>query len=315
MRARWLRIGLVVVFALLVSAYGYTAWFFSGRVVAFDQTSLTDATRFQREFGLPSVPEEVGLPAPEEFEIPASGVTLSGWYFENAGNAKCAVLLLHGRAQTRLEMLPYAPLFWERGCSIAMFDARHHGDSSGTYGTWGYYEHQDALTVLEWLEQKTGLLPDQIGIMGVSYGAATSIFVAASEPGYAFAAADSSYASLRRLLEEQATIQYGEIVRIGFVGPALWLAGLRADFVPQEVSPAEAIQGVSDPVFLLHSREDATTQANHSEVIFSNADPARTVLHITDWGAEHAESIRVDFATYQLLMDDFLDMFVPGFGR
>ncbi|NOH14620.1 MAG: prolyl oligopeptidase family serine peptidase [Chloroflexi bacterium] len=314
-RIRWIRVLLMVVLAFVVSAYAYFVWDFSDIILSTPQTSLLEATMSQAGQGRPSDPLDVGLPEPEEIRLVLAGAELHGWYFENPADAQCGVMLLHGRFQTRLEMLSYAPLYWERGCDIIMYDARSHGDSLGQYVTWGYHERQDALAVLDWFMQRSGLRVEQIGMMGASFGAATSLLTVALEPELAFVAADSPFASLSQLLNEQASNLYGEFVRASFTGPSLWLAGVRGDFQPDEVAPATTIQEIAPPVFLLHARKDSVIPVHHAEIIFSNADPNKTVLHITDWGAGHVASIRVDFAAYQALMDDFLATHVPDFGE
>lgn len=301
-------IAVVVVLALVGVVYVAGSWFFSGMIVAFPTRTLAE------EHAMRGDPADYGLPAPEEITFQGDGATLAGWYFDNPAGGDCGVVLMHGINSSRYAALKYAPLFWERGCDLMMYDHRHHGDSSGDYGTYGFYEKQDALAAIDWFAQRTGLPHDKIGLQGESYGAATALQTGALEPDLAFIAADSSYADLTTIVKEQAVQQFGTWTGL-FAPGALGISGLRADFAPSQVSPMNDAGSLTEPVFLSHSATDGFTLPHHSEDIYARL-PAATCkrLHLTDWGAAHGQSINDDFAAYQAQMDEFLDACVPGFG-
>lgn len=298
-----------VVLAVLAAIYLAGSWYFSGIVVAFDTDTLAEE---EAERG---VPADYGLPAPEEITFQGDGETLAGWYFDNPVDGNCGVILLHGITGSRYGGLKYAPLFWERGCDLMMYDHRHHGASSGDYGTYGFYEKLDALAALEWFASRTGLPHDRIGLQGESYGAATALQTGALATDLAFIASDSSYRDLKTIVSEQAVKQFGSWTSL-FVPGALGVSGLRADFAPSEVSPMVSAESLTEPVFLSHSASDAYTLPHHSEDIFAQLPQATCKrLHLTDWGSEHADSIDDNFDAYKTQMVEFLDACVPGFGN
>ena len=92
------------------------------------------------------------------------------------------MVLLHGIGTNRYLMSKSAPLFWERGCDLLMFDARYHGESTGAYGTYGYYEKLHSSKAIDWFSQQVGLPPERIGLLGKSYGAATALETARCAP-------------------------------------------------------------------------------------------------------------------------------------
>lgn len=314
MKSKRVRIVLAVVVGLLVIGYSGGSWYFSGILVAFPLESLDESRADMEESGIPANPAAYGMPQPEDVRIDAGdGITLAGWYFENELERDCGVILLHGFQGTRVYGFVYAPLFWDRGCDLLMFDARHHGESTGDFGTFGYYEKEDTLAVLHWMSERSGLRTSQIGLMGVSYGAATVLQAAALEPDIAFVAADSSYQDMATIVSEQAVQQYGGWINIMLPG-ALQFSAWRAQFDPQAVSPLLAAREIKAPIFLIHSQQDEFTLAAHSEAIYANISHDRSVLYITDWGAAHARSIRVDFDAFKSYVDDFLELYVPQFG-
>lgn len=298
-----------VILAVLAVIYLAGSWFFSGIVVAFPTDTLAEE---EAERGAPA---DYGLPVPEEITFQGDGETLAGWYFDNPTDGNCGVILLHGITGSRYGGLKYAPLFWERGCDLMMYDHRHHGASSGDYGTYGFYEKQDALAALDWFAGRTGLAHDRIGLQGESYGAATALQAGELATDLAFIAGDSSYRDLKTIVSEQAVQQFGSWTGL-FVPGALGVSGLRADFAPSEVSPVVSAKLLTEPVFLSHSASDAYTLPHHSEDIFAQLPEATCKrLHLTDWGSEHANSIDDNFDAYKSQMVEFLDACVPGFGN
>ena len=305
---RGLWVGLAVVVLLLLAAYVAAGWFFSGIAIAPQTQTLED---MQARTGNPA---DYGLPEPEEIAINTGEITLSGWYFDNPADANCGVMFMHGFTGSRYEALYWAPLFWSRGCDVLAYDHRGHGDSTPAFHTYGFYEKQDALVVLNWFGERAGLEPSQIGVFGVSYGAATALQMAPLVPELAFVGADSAYSEMEEIVGYQARQMFPTLAPLLLPG-ALAIAELRADFDVQAVAPERTVADAQMPILLIHSLTDEYTFSTHSEDIYANSDPSRTVLHLTDWGAPHARDILTDYDAYRQLVNDFLAQFVPEFGR
>lgn len=315
MRRKAVGIAVLVIVFLAVAYLLWNCWYFSTEVVAYKHETLEEVRERTESFMGPYDLDLYDLPQPEEFSLDVGdGIVLSGWLFENELNGECGVLLHHGRGGARVETLMYAPLFWDRGCDLLMFDARHHGESTGEYATYGYYEKEDSLKVLTWFAERTGLEVSQIGLMGVSYGAATVLQAGALEPDLAFVAAEAPFQDLPTLIGEQAEVRYGPVARAILTPIVLLFAGWRADFDPAAVSPMLAAREIEAPVFLIHSLQDDAIPAAHAEAIYANIPHDRKVLYVTDWGAPHAQCMKTDPVTFTVYMDDFLDRYVPGFG-
>jgi uncharacterized protein len=288
--------------ALLVVAYGALSWVFSAKLIGQQFTPLGAVG-----------PADVGLPLPDEVTIPGDGVTLAGWFFRNPRSSGGAVVMLHGFSGSKEEVLAPAPIFWDRGCDLLLYDARGHGHSSRALLTYGAHERSDLSLAVAWLSKRSGLPVTQIGLIGWSYGAATSIQAASELSELAFVIADSSYSSLADIARVQASKQFGAWAKL-FVPGALLVSGLRAGFDPRDAAPDSAIRDVLAPVLLIHSRQDEFTPVTHSEAIFANADKSRTRLVIPGWEAPHAHSYTEDPVAYTAFVDDFLATYAPGFG-
>lgn len=299
---------LAVIVGLLIAAYLATGWYFSSIAIAPPARPLEVA---QAQTGDPA---DYGLPQPEEITIDSGDVTLSGWYFDNPADVNCGVMFMHGFTGNRYEALYWAPLFWSRGCDLLAYDHRGHGESDKAFLTYGVNEKEDALAARNWFAEHAGLDTSRIAVGGVSYGAATALQLAPQIPDAPFVLADSSYSSMPAIVRVRADALLGPALG-GLLTPgALWIAGLRADFDPAAAAPEATIAAAQMPVLIIHSRTDNFTPYTHSEAIYANSDPTRTVLHINDWGSLHAADIVTDLPAYQALFEAFLDQYAPDFG-
>jgi pimeloyl-ACP methyl ester carboxylesterase len=253
-----------------------------------------------------------GVPV-ERVEIVSGNVTLVADYYENEADESCAVIILHGLNATRGMTRLYGPLFYDLGCDVLGYDARAHGESSPAFLTYGYYDREDAVAVLHWLSERSGLETSQIGMLGQSYGAATALQILAIEPDVAFVVADSSYQDMYTIITQRANVNYGSWINL-FVPGAFQMAEWRANIEVDDVSPLRAVQGVTTPILLIHSLQDAFTLPSHSEAIYAASNHATTRLVLTDYEAAHAESIIVNQEGFTAEVYDFLAEYVPGFG-
>lgn len=287
---------IILTFFLLGAGY-----FFSSSIVSFPITTLEED---KTKLNINSV-VDFGLPEPESIRFQNGILRLRGWYFKNPKRKKCGVVLLHGHKRTRYGVLKYAPLFWKQGCSLFMYDARHHGESAGEYGTYGFYEKSDLERAIEFFSEISTVPEEKIGIFGASFGAATALQYAEGRNDFAFVIADSPYMDMRSIVEKRAVDLYSPLIL--FLSPiALSIAEIRADFLVDEVSPKKAAKYIFQPVLLIHSNSDEITPVSHSEEIFQNLKSNRKQLFITDWGASHCKSIDTRYKEYESIVNSFL---------
>ncbi|MBX7059607.1 MAG: alpha/beta fold hydrolase [Leptospirales bacterium] len=308
-RSRILRLLLVIATGLIL-IYGALCFFFSGVIIAFDRRPLeVDRQRLKIQS-----PADFGLPAPADVAVPIAVGELQGWFFNNPAARPCAVVLQHGHGGTRYGALKYAPLFWKRGCAIVSMDARRHGLSSGEFATYGFFERDDIHNVVHWLARRQSLRPDQIGLVGESMGAVFVLLSAARYNETAFVIADSPFSALPTILKEQGVKQYGQAVLPLFNG-ALAVAGLRAHFDPDDVSPLRYAPQIHIPTLLMHARSDEYTVVDHSRRIYAALDHSIADYFEVPWQSAHARAINVNPQAYNARLDAFLKARVAAFGR
>lgn len=299
---------IVAVVAVLLAGYAAVSYYFAGLIVAFSTHTLEE----QRAARGIDDPAHLGMGTPEEVAITAGDVTIAGWLFHHPAPRRCAAVLLHGHGNTRYGVLEYAPLVWKRGCHVLAMDARHHGASTGAYGTYGYHEKHDLAAVVTWLGERLSLPASRIGLVGESMGAAIALQAAAIVPDIAFVIADSSFSELAAMVERRGVALYGSPVR-AFLPGAMTIAGWRAGADIYDAAPVRYAARVQAPVLLIHSRADDGTPWQHSQAIHDAIPHARKAVHILDWGTPHTEAVNQRYADYERLVDDFFARHLPDF--
>ena len=300
--------GGVAVF-LLLAGYFAVAWYVSSVFIDFSARSL-EADRVRRHINGPA---DFGFPEePEGVSVASEGVTLAGWIFRSSPGKRCGVIVSHGHRNTRYGALPYAALFYRRGCHVLVYDVRHHGDSKSEYGTYGYYERRDLVALVDHFATATGLARREIGLYGYSLGGSVSLQAAALMPDIAFVGADAPYADLRDIVRVRGEAMYGAINSL-LLPTVLWIAEWRSGADFDDVSPRRDAARIAAPVFLLHSSTDTYTPPVHSQEIYDAIEHERKELHFTTWGEDHVQSLKTNPAGYEALVYGFLDRYVPGF--
>ncbi len=174
------------VLKLLSLVLGFVAGLSAAAVAYFSRRMVAPARQ-----ALWTTPYLMGLDF-ENVQFPAQdGVRLSGWFLPvGATNpAKGTIIFAHGWLWNRLgdaavdlaadisgttpvELMRLAHALHYEGYNILMFDLRNHGESaSHPPVTFGQSESNDLLGALAYLQGRTDIDGDRIGVIGFSMGA------------------------------------------------------------------------------------------------------------------------------------------------
>ncbi|MEM1216246.1 MAG: alpha/beta fold hydrolase [Bacteroidota bacterium] len=252
------------------------------------------------------------LPAEAEaFEVSsqADGIKIVGSYFPQ-DTSRCAVVIAHGYGSTRLSMMKYAPLFYDCGCDIVVYDHRAHGESGGVHTTGGIREGKDLLSVTQWLMDRSDLDRSAIGWMGESWGGATVLHAGATDEDVAFIIAESAFQDWETAVFERAIEQYGPIIS-WFKAPVWAIVSWRIGEDAYAASVVEQAPKVKEPTLILHSDSDVETAPYQSANIAAALPETSHRYHPLDWGAKHGNNVFTRPAEYRALLFTFIRDFVP----
>ena len=199
--------------------------------------------------------------------------------------------MLHGVVNRSAEMLPAAWKMADAGYRIVLVDLRGRGRSSGQFMTFGLQEAKDLSQVLDEI-QRRGLLAGNLGVYGISYGATTSIHLAAIDRRVRAVVAIEPFSSAREEVPHFArTVApgIGALISDKTFQDSLSEAGRIADYDPDEADAVKAIQQTSAPVLIMHGMNDWIVPHEQSERLHAAArDHSELVLvpylgHVTMW--------------------------------
>ena len=236
-------------------------------------------------------PEEYGLAYEDvEFTSRTDGLTLSGWYMEVERGGP-TVVFVHGVDSVRSgnSGLLLASMLTEQGSNVLMFDLRGHGSSEGDRVSGGDHERQDVLGAIDFLEGR-GVPPSNVGVLGVSMGAAAAAMAVAEAPAVEALVLDSVYASMSDLIAQEvgnrsALPVWAARVFVPGVKLAAWLA---FDIDIGGVVPERAVAELDYPLLIIHGEDDGRVLVEHGIRIHAAAHADSELWVVTGLG--HADA-------------------------
>jgi fermentation-respiration switch protein FrsA (DUF1100 family) len=222
------------------------------------------------------------------------GIDLSCWFLPSP-QGKGTVIYLHGVSECKIVGLPMAQVLHDRGFHVFLYDSRRHGDSGGSFCTYGFYEKRDATSVIDYLCARPDIRAGKIALFGSSMGAAVAIQVAALDRRVVAVVAESGFATLRTIFDDYQK----RMIKL----PWHYLRNIvikrsefLADFKANAVSPLEAVRDVHVPIFILHGTADNLIKSSYSEMVFRNANEPKELWLLQ--GAKHSDMAEVGGKEY-----------------
>jgi pimeloyl-ACP methyl ester carboxylesterase len=230
----------------------------------------------------PSALHELGVD--EQLRVDAVGackrsVSLSVWVIEPKAEPLGTVLLFHGIRSDKSWLKGLATQVARQGYRAVLPDLPGHGRSSGDWLTYGACEASEMKALLDELT-KRDRVSGNVGVIGLSYGAALGIQLAAVDPRVTAAVAIAPFSSLREVVPGYVTRYLpvlGQLVPASVVQHAVDQAGKLGSFSPDSASPLLAVARTQAQILLIHGLADAHIGSSHSRALHAAA-PTHTEL-------------------------------------
>src|SRR5699024_2523902 len=129
-----------------------------------------DLENFQSKYDIETIQIKSTL---HEHKIPLD-------YITSTGN-KDTVVIVHGLGGNRWTNYPIATMFLENGYNVISYDQRSSGENFARYTTYGYFESDDLEDVVSYLIESDDGANNKIGVLGASFGGATTSIYLSSE--------------------------------------------------------------------------------------------------------------------------------------
>lgn len=201
--------------------------------------------------------------------------TLSVLVDEPKEPARATIFVLHGIGDHKEDLQGWADQLTAAGYRVVLVDSRGHGRSTGQWLTYGVQESRDLSRLVDALA-----IPGPIGVMGISYGAATAIEWAGAEPRVKAAVAVAPFASLRDVVPlyvPHSVPLIGRFLPRWLITRVIDRAGHIAGFDPDAASPKDAAGHTKAPLLLVHGDRDVNVPLWNSALIVAHAPTAKLV--------------------------------------
>ncbi|HMF11237.1 MAG TPA: alpha/beta fold hydrolase [Gemmataceae bacterium] len=234
------------------------------------------------------------------------GIELAGWVMEPPA-PRATVVLHHGLRCSREQILGRATILVRAGYRCVAFDHRGHGQSSGSYTSFGYHEAADTAAVLDFVRRRWPQAPR--AVVGLSMGAAAVVFAAEQTRAYDAVILESLYHDIASAFTARLTTTYPIWFRpltAGIIRITEWRLGVPL----ARVVPAEHVGKLSPtPVLLLTGTDDYHADPASVQRLFERCGEPREFWLVP--GAHHADVLEVAGRDYEERILAFLDRRLP----
>lgn len=244
-------------------------------------------------------------------------------YYVNQKSNKTVVI--HGGFRGNWDngvVTPEYDNFYQAGYNLLFVDSRATGGSDGEYVTYGQYESDD---VLYWINQEISDKPQQgILLYGGSMGAATMMSTLAKPipknvkgiiENCGFQSIDKQLRYTYTNLVAPLLANFAFLIDLDMVSDQahedLYMKLLKENYFDQELHlnttaelPAIGMSETSIPKLLIHGTEDNIVPVSNAQSLYDVSKGYKDLVLIN--GAGHGEAQKVDPATYNQHVSDFL---------
>lgn len=200
------------------------------------------------------------------------------------GPARGLIVALHGFGSCKEQMTPWAFDLASHGYRVALVDLRGHGASSGEWVSFGPLEKRDLKIVVDELERR-GLTENNLGLLGVSYGASIALDFAAADHRVRTVVAMEPFSSAQQGIPELARAAFPEHaanISDRLFASAFSIAARRGMFDWAETDTGRSIPSIACPLFFIHGAADTWLSPEHSKRLLRDAKPGSRLLLVAD---------------------------------
>lgn len=218
--------------------------------------------------------------------VSEGGNEVSVTFFSIDGNYdRDTVILIHGAGGDHTSMYPIAEFYLENNWNVAAIDQRASGDSKNTLVTFGHFEKNDIVPLVEYIKGKTN--NKKIVLHGQSMGAATVGLYVATEhanQNIDYCIMDSSYDSMKGIFlviwhSMDTGIPDDYVITCGN-----WYLKRHYAFEFEDVDVVAAQANNMIPTLVIHGTKDDFCFSSMGEEIYNNIAAEKKEIWLVDSG-------------------------------
>lgn len=260
-----------------------------------------------------NTPQDFGLTSEILNVVVSDSILLKGWFIHSKIKpAKATVIVLHGIRSCKEHMLGFAELLSNDGYNSIVYDSRAHGESGGSYCTFGFYEHEDVSEFITQTEMRFGEV-GPFAIYGNSFGGAVALLAMASDKRIKCGIIVSTFATFEEIAFDY-TKRLTLISSRLLVRKVLQHSQQIAKFDIEKIKPENAARLITQPTLIIHGENDRNVSINYGRRIFENlASPHKEWFSLKD--GNHYNLWKVGGEEYRQMHISFLDKWLNQSSR
>lgn len=252
---------------------------------------------------------------PDQFHLPfenvifknADGITLKGWFIPAEEESSKTIVFMHGWGMNKGNVF-HSTYFLRKKYNLFYFDFRGSGESGEGLSSIGYVETRDASAAIEKLIQTRPEKCKEIGLYGLSMGAAVAIYEGAHNAAVKCVAAEACYYSYEKVVARWARV-HKHVPYFPLVALALYFAKKRLGIDPEEFSPKHNIEKLAGkPVFIINGADDSLSPRHDARKLYHAAKEPKQIWIVPN--ATHTEVPMVAGQQYKNRLCEFFDKYL-----
>ncbi len=233
---------------------------------------------------------------------------LSGWFIPPTGK-RAVIIGTHGLFRNRIEVLARTVPLVKAGYGALLYDSRSHGASEKGVVSLGYYERNDVLGAIDYVQRRylDSKEPPKIVLMGVSMGAVSTLEAAAETTAYSAIVLDSPFSSLKDTVIDHSWLLF---MMPRYTFPELFLFWFQrmARFDAGLIDSHRALQKIQPvPLLIISSEGDRRIPPTVARVLYNESKSPTKKLEIFGRDVTHGAAASLHPEAYSKLLLSFLD--------
>ncbi len=213
---------------------------------------------------------------------------IHGWWIGSSqGSNQPVIIHFHGNSSNIGANLGYVQQFHQMGLSVFLIDYRGFGQSNPRFPSEKIV-YQDAEAAWNYLVDQKGINPEKIFVFGHSLGGAIAINLAAKHPEIAGLIVESSFTSMRDMVDYQGKY---------WMFPINWL-------LQQRFASIEKVNQLKMPVLFTHGTADTVVPSEMSQALYAAATEPKQLLIVE--AADHNNVRQVGEMQYFNTVQEFI---------
>ncbi|MBN2876451.1 MAG: alpha/beta hydrolase [Bacilli bacterium] len=298
---------IIIIVAIVAFLLGLGGTIIAFGIIKPKRRSLLETSVLEEE-KFPGIMEFYAKTKTAEYQIRSRyGYELCIYYLKNPKPSKRFLVMSHGHTYTHHGCLKYAKMMMDHGFNIILSDQRFHGNSGGNYTSLGWYEKDDLYDIITDTINRYGE-DIEIGTYGESMGSATVLLEAQNDSRVQYIFSDCGFSNFDTLLKEifakKIKVPMRYLLPVGKLAFRLF-----TKIKINRISPIDALNHISVPIFFAHGLQDDFIPYAHSEAMYESYRKKK-MIYLGGNDARHAGCYQKNQVEYEQKIFEFVSKFI-----